>query len=65
MQPPDLHRSRIEQFFDPLPIWYAPLSEAAIDGQEFPLVPTPAAQQADSAPEVLPAVRDLRTSRHG
>ena len=37
VQPPDLHRSRIEQFFDPLPIWYAPLSEAAIDGQEFPL----------------------------
>jgi putative transcriptional regulator len=31
-----------------------------LHGQEFPLVPTPAAQQVDAAPEVLPAVRDLR-----
>jgi anaerobic selenocysteine-containing dehydrogenase len=37
VQPPDAHRSRIEQFFDPLPIWYAPLSEAPTDWTEFPL----------------------------
>jgi len=36
VQPPDPHRTRIEKFFDPLPIWYAPLSEAPIDAREFP-----------------------------
>ena len=37
VQPPDAHRGRIETYFDPLPIWYVPFSEAAVDGQTFPL----------------------------
>ncbi|HTP82707.1 MAG TPA: molybdopterin oxidoreductase family protein [Alphaproteobacteria bacterium] len=39
VQPPDddALRRRIEKFFDPLPIWYVPLEEAAIAGDEFPL----------------------------
>ncbi|NQV83502.1 MAG: molybdopterin-dependent oxidoreductase [Rhodospirillales bacterium] len=37
IQPPDIHRDRIETFFDPLPIWYMPLEEAAVDSDEFPL----------------------------
>ncbi|HEY1364833.1 MAG TPA: molybdopterin oxidoreductase family protein [Xanthobacteraceae bacterium] len=37
LQPPDAHRARIEKFFDPLPIWYVPFVEAAIDAEEFPL----------------------------
>ncbi len=37
VQPPDAHRARIETYFDPLPIWYAPFEEAAVDSSEFPL----------------------------
>jgi anaerobic selenocysteine-containing dehydrogenase len=37
VQPPDEHRPRIEKFFDPLPIWYVPFAEAAIDAEQFPL----------------------------
>jgi anaerobic selenocysteine-containing dehydrogenase len=37
VQPPEAHRTRIETYFDPLPIWYAPFEEAALDPEEFPL----------------------------
>ncbi len=37
IQPPDTHRERIETYFDPLPFWYAPFEESALDGSEFPL----------------------------
>ena len=30
-QPPDSHRARIERYFDPLPIWYPPFEQAAVD----------------------------------
>ncbi|HTO85731.1 MAG TPA: molybdopterin oxidoreductase family protein [Methylomirabilota bacterium] len=36
-QPPDHLRARVEAQFDPLPIWYTPLEEAAVDAEEFPL----------------------------
>ncbi|MEO1680727.1 MAG: molybdopterin oxidoreductase family protein [Pseudomonadota bacterium] len=36
-QPPEAHRARVETYFDPLPIWYAPFEEAALDGQDFPI----------------------------
>jgi len=36
-QPPDALRSRIEQYFDPLPFWYRPLEDACTDPDEFPL----------------------------
>jgi len=36
-QPPETHRARIETYFDPLPFWYAPLEEAALDAAEYPL----------------------------
>ena len=34
---PEAHRTRILETFDPLPRWYRPLGEAAIDRREFPL----------------------------
>ena len=37
VQPPDEHRGRIEAYFDPLPIWYVPFAEAAVDARIFPL----------------------------
>jgi len=37
VQPPDERRARIETYFDPLPFWYPPFDEAAIDGDAFPL----------------------------
>ena len=37
VQPPETHRDRIEAYFDPLPFWYAPFEEAAVDGVEFPM----------------------------
>ncbi len=39
VQPPadDALRRRIETYFDPLPIWYVPLEEAAVAAGEFPL----------------------------
>src|SRR5207244_12985390 len=36
-QPPEQHRARTAAYFDPLPIWYVPFEEAAIDTAEFPL----------------------------
>ena len=36
-KPPQRLRSRIEQFFDPLPFWYAPLEVQASDRAAFPL----------------------------
>jgi anaerobic selenocysteine-containing dehydrogenase len=37
VQPPNEHRGRIEAYFDPLPIWYAPFEEQAVSDEEFPL----------------------------
>lgn len=36
-QPPDRHRERVEQYFDPLPIWYAPFEEEFLEGDDYPL----------------------------
>ncbi|MDE2465414.1 MAG: molybdopterin oxidoreductase family protein, partial [Alphaproteobacteria bacterium] len=35
--PPPSMRARLEESFDPLPIWYAPFEEMAADGENFPL----------------------------
>jgi anaerobic selenocysteine-containing dehydrogenase len=35
--PPETERTRIETYFDPLPIWYMPLEEAAVDTEAYPL----------------------------
>jgi sulfite dehydrogenase (quinone) subunit SoeA len=35
--PPDEHKERIAEHFDPLPIWYEPFDQAAVDVNEFPL----------------------------
>ncbi len=37
IQPPDEHRERVRTYFDPLPIWYTPFEEAAIDHETFPM----------------------------
>ena len=37
VQPPELHRARIEAYFDPLPIWYPPLEDHAAGQADFPL----------------------------
>ncbi len=37
MQPPPQDRTRIETYFDPLPIWYRPFEESAIEGGNYPL----------------------------
>lgn len=36
-QPPEHLRERVRETFDPLPAWYAPFEEAAIDEAEYPL----------------------------
>jgi anaerobic selenocysteine-containing dehydrogenase len=36
-QPPDRHRKRVEQYFDPLPFWYMPFEEAEVDTDAYPL----------------------------
>ena len=36
-QPPDHLRARIKETLDPLPIWYPPFEEGAVDTTEFPL----------------------------
>jgi anaerobic selenocysteine-containing dehydrogenase len=36
-QPPDELRERVARYFDPLPFWYAPLENEAIDTARFPL----------------------------
>jgi anaerobic selenocysteine-containing dehydrogenase len=35
--PPAQHRKRIEAFFDPVPLWYPPFEEAALEVSEFPM----------------------------
>ena len=35
--PPESERARIDRYFDPLPIWYAPLQEEAADTDALPL----------------------------
>jgi anaerobic selenocysteine-containing dehydrogenase len=37
VQPPDIHRSRIATYFDPLPFWYPPLEDELIPAEAFPL----------------------------
>ncbi|MCC7271542.1 MAG: molybdopterin oxidoreductase family protein, partial [Alphaproteobacteria bacterium] len=37
VQPPDRHRARVREHFDPLPIWTPPFEHAAVDGASFPL----------------------------
>ena len=37
IQPPDEHKQRIATYFDPLPIWYEPFDEAAVDKSHYPL----------------------------
>jgi anaerobic selenocysteine-containing dehydrogenase len=37
VQPPEEHRQRIATYFDPLPLWYMPFEEAAVDRAAFPL----------------------------
>ena len=36
VQPPEIHRARVERYFDPLPLWYAPLGDAhlAVPGSD-------------------------------
>ncbi|GAA4777929.1 molybdopterin oxidoreductase family protein [Stakelama sediminis] len=34
---PEAERERVEDYFDPLPIWYPPLDEAAVNGETYPL----------------------------
>lgn len=37
IQPPDQHKQRIEDHFDPLPIWYPPFEGEMVDEAEFPM----------------------------
>ena len=37
VQPPEADRERVERYCDPLPFWYPPFEEEAIDGAAFPL----------------------------
>ncbi|HET6184898.1 MAG TPA: molybdopterin oxidoreductase family protein [Acetobacteraceae bacterium] len=37
VQPPEHLRARIRAYFDPLPIWYPPFEEAAVERAAFPL----------------------------
>ena len=37
VQPPEQHRKRIEAYFDPIPFWYPPFEEAALNDDEFPM----------------------------
>ncbi len=36
-QPPAAERGRVERYFDPLPVWYAPFEEAQVDRATYPL----------------------------
>ena len=36
-QPPAQHKGRIETYFDPLPIWYAPFEERDVDTDAYPM----------------------------
>ena len=35
--PPESERARIETYFDPMPIWYMPFEEAAVERDAYPL----------------------------
>ncbi|NQW09499.1 MAG: molybdopterin-dependent oxidoreductase [Alphaproteobacteria bacterium] len=35
--PPEHHRERIETYFDPLPFWYPPFEETAVEADGFPM----------------------------
>jgi anaerobic selenocysteine-containing dehydrogenase len=37
VQPPERERERVERYFDPLPLWYPPFEEAAVEKAGFPL----------------------------
>lgn len=37
VRPPETHRERISTYFDPLPFWYEPFEEKAIDLAAFPM----------------------------
>jgi sulfite dehydrogenase (quinone) subunit SoeA len=37
VQPPERDRARVQQYFDPLPIWYVPFEEEAVDPDDYPL----------------------------
>ncbi len=37
VQPPDIHRDRVKTYFDPLPFWYTPFEEDALDTAQFPM----------------------------
>ncbi|RWH71830.1 molybdopterin oxidoreductase family protein [Mesorhizobium sp.] len=37
VQPPDTERGRIEAYMDPLPFWYAPFEDDAVDLEKYPL----------------------------
>jgi anaerobic selenocysteine-containing dehydrogenase len=37
VQPPEMHRGRVETYFDPLPFWYAPFEDQVGDEEQFPL----------------------------
>jgi sulfite dehydrogenase (quinone) subunit SoeA len=37
VQPPEQHRKRIGDHFDPIPFWYAPFEEVMVDGVDFPM----------------------------
>jgi len=37
MTPPELHRERIETYFDPLPFWYQPIEGKMVDEDEYPM----------------------------
>src|SRR5690606_36031109 len=37
LQPPERDRARVEAYFDPLPFWYPPFEQSAIEEDEFPL----------------------------
>ena len=40
IQPPAEHRERIATYFDPLPLWYMPFEEAAVDRDAIPYAVT-------------------------
>ncbi len=37
VRPPETHRARIATYFDPLPFWYEPFEEKAVDLEAFPM----------------------------
>jgi len=36
IQPPEEHRTRIDNYFDPIPVWYEPFEEAMVDTSKYP-----------------------------